>query len=154
MSGSIVMLDATDRKILNVLLENSRLSYRKIAQKTGVSVATVMNRVNRLQKEKVIKKYGAVLDYERLDYDVEALVELKISRHKGNPFDVDPFILNHPNVYAVFDVTGEIDHILFAKFKTRRQLNEFLRKLNGLPSIENSMTRVILKNFKEDSVKI
>lgn len=154
MKNDIVMIDQTDRKILNALLENSRLSYRKIAEKVGVSVATVMNRVNRLENEKVIREYSTRLDYEKLDYDVEALVEVKISRTKGNPFDVDPFIINHPNVHAIYDVSGEIDHVLLVKFQNRKQLNDFLRKINSLPSIETSQTRFILKNFKENSVRV
>lgn len=154
MKNNIVMIDTTDRKILNILQENSRLSFRKIAIKAGVSVATALNRVKRLQKEGVIKKYTASLDYEKLEYDVEALVEVRIARGKGNPFDVDPFILNHPNVYAIYDVSGEIDHILMVKFNNRRQLTSFLRKINNLPSIETSQTRFILKNFKEDSVRV
>jgi len=154
MKNDVVMLDETDRKILNTLLDNSRLSFRKIAKKTGVSVATVMNRVSKLQKEKVIKNYSTSLDYERIDYDVEALIEVKISRAKSNPFDVDPFVLNHPNVNCVYDVSGDIDHVIFVKFQNRRQLNTFLRKLNSLPAIENSQTRFILKNFKEEAVRV
>jgi len=154
MPNDIVMIDKTDRRILNILLENSRLSYRKIAGQAGVSVATVMNHVNRLQKEGVIRQYAARLDYEKLDYDVEAMVEIKIARTKGNPYEVDPFILNHPNVYSVYNVSGDIDHILLVKFQNRRLLNDFLRKLNSLPSIDATQTRFILKNFKEDAVKV
>ena len=154
MANEVVMVDETDRKILNILLENSRLSLRKIGGTAGVSVATVMNRVRRLEKEGVIRKYSAKIDYEKLDYDVEALIEVKISRIKGNPFDVDPFILNHPNVHSVLDVSGDIDHIIMVKFRNRKQLNDFLRKINSLPSIETSQTRFVLKNFKEESVKV
>ena len=49
-------LDELDKNILNALIDNSRLSYRQIAKKLGVSVATVMHRVNILEKEKVIKR--------------------------------------------------------------------------------------------------
>ena len=154
MIQGIVMTDETDKKILAILLENARLSFRKVAKKAGVSVATVMNHVNRLEKEGIIKGYVTELDYEKMGYDMEAIVEVKIARDKGNPFDVDPFILKHPNVHVIMDVSGEIDHILMVKFQTRRQLAEFLRKLNSLPSIQHSQTRFILKNFKESRVRV
>lgn len=154
MSEEIVMLDKTDRKIINILLENSRLSFRKIASRAGISVATVMNRVNRLQKEGVIKRYAAQLNYEKIGYDVEALVEIKIDRTKSNPFDIDPFLSNHPNVHSIYDMSGQIDHVLLMKFQNRRQLNEFLRKLNSLPSVQTTETRFILKNFKEQAVMV
>lgn len=153
MKNEIVMTDSKDKKILDILLENSRLSFRKVAIKAGVSVVTAMNRINRLQKEGVIKKYTTQLNYEKLDYDVEAMIEVKISRTKGNPFDVDPFLLKHPNVHCIFNVSGDVDHVLLVKFQARRQLNDFLRKLNSLPSVETSQTRFILNNFKEDNVR-
>jgi len=149
-----VMVDETDRKILNVLLENSRLSLRKIAKKVDVSVATAMNRINNLQKQGVIKKYTTKLDYEKIDYDIEALVDITIDRSKSSPFEVDPVIANHPNVYAIYNVSGNIDHILLVKFKNRKQLNNFLKRVSSLPSVAATHTRFILNNFKEDSVKV
>jgi DNA-binding Lrp family transcriptional regulator len=154
MANEIVMVDNTDRKLINILLEDSRLSFRKIAEKAGVSVATVMNRVRRLEREGVIKGYGAYLNYDKLDYDVEAIIEVRIARTRGSPFEVDSFILNHPNVQAVFDVTGVIDHVILVKFQNRRRLNDFLKKINSLPSIETTQTRFILKNFKEAHVRV
>ena len=47
--------DETDKKILNVIIENSRLSLRQIAKKVGVSVATVMHHLQNLEKEKIIR---------------------------------------------------------------------------------------------------
>ena len=66
-------IDALNKHILGVLLDDSRLSYRQIAKKVGVSVATVMHRVNNLKKQDIIKKYTANLDYEKLGYDIVLL---------------------------------------------------------------------------------
>ena len=49
--------DETDKKILNVIIENSRLSLRQIAKKVGVSVATVMHHLQNLEKEKIIRNF-------------------------------------------------------------------------------------------------
>ena len=57
-------LDETDKKILNVLVNNSRLSFRQIAKKVNVSVATVMHHIHKLEKENVIERYTTKLDYE------------------------------------------------------------------------------------------
>ena len=56
-------LEDTDRKIVGVLLENSRLSLRQISKKVDVSVATVMHHINRLEREGIIKKYTSKIDY-------------------------------------------------------------------------------------------
>ena len=75
-----MQLEQTDKKILNILLDNSRLSLRQIAKKTQVSVATVMNHIKKLEKEGIIKKYTTKLDYEKTGYDVEVMVEIRISK--------------------------------------------------------------------------
>lgn len=154
LNEDVVNIDKTDRKIISVLQNNSRLSFRKIAEKTGVSVATALNRVNRLNKEGVIKKYSAIIDYERLGYEMEAIVEVKIANKNSNPLEIEPFVLNHPNVHSVFTVSGVLDHVILVKFQNRRQLNDFLKKLNSLPSIESSQTRFIMKNFREDDIRV
>ena len=78
-------IDETDKKIMRVLVDNSKLSLREIAKEVGVSVATVMHRVNRLEKQGVIKKYTTILDYDKIGYDVEVLIEVRISKGKLKP---------------------------------------------------------------------
>ena len=145
-------LDNTDKKILNVLSENSRLSLRQIAAKIKVSVATVMHRLNRLEDEKVIKKYTAYLDYEKIGYDVEVMIEIRIS--KGRLLDVEKKIAVHPNVFAVYDVTGAFDAVILARFKNRRQMDNFLKKIQTYEFVERTETKLILKTIKEESLMI
>ena len=110
------MTDELDLRIINLLMENSKWSYRKLAARLGVSVATVMNRVNRLNKEKIIKKYSAIIDYEKLGYELSAIVEVRVSR--GKMADIEKKIAEHPNVSAVFDTTGHFDITVLANFKS------------------------------------
>lgn len=145
-------IDNTDRKILNVLLDNSRLSYRQIAKKIDVSVATVMNRVNQLEKQKIIKNYTTRIDYERIGYDIEVIFEIRIA--KGKLFEVEEKIANNPNVFAVYDTTGDFDAAILARFKNRRQMDNFLKKLQTYPFVERTMTKVILNTIKEKYVSI
>ena len=92
-------LTERDNKILNIVVDNSRLSLRGIAKKANISVATVMHHVKKLEQEKVIKNYTANLDYEKAGYDVEVIIEIRIS--KGKLFEVEKKIAMHPNVFAV-----------------------------------------------------
>ena len=144
------MLDSTDRKILNVIVENSRLSLRQIAKKIGVSVATVMHRMNKLEKEKIIKKYTAKIDYEKVGYDVEVIIEVKIS--KGKLFEVEKKIAHHPNVAAIYDITGTSDAIILARFPTRRQMDNFLKKIQTYEFVERTETKLILNTIKEENI--
>ena len=69
-------MDETDVKILGKLLSDARLSYRRIADEIGVSPPTVLARVKKLENDSVIKFYSAVLDHEKLGYDLTAIIEV------------------------------------------------------------------------------
>ncbi|MBI2675470.1 MAG: Lrp/AsnC family transcriptional regulator [Candidatus Aenigmarchaeota archaeon] len=145
-------IDKTDKNIINMLAKDGRLSYRKISQKAGVSVVTVMNRVRRLEKGGIIKGYSVVMDYPSLGYDLEALIEVRVS--KGKLFDVENLIAARRNVFSVYDVTGNFDVAIVAKFQNRRQLDEFVKYLQTIPNVTRTHTRLILNTVKEASFEI
>lgn len=145
-------MDGTDEKILNILVDNSRLSYRQIAVKAGVSVATVMHHVQRLEKEGIIKKYTAQLDYDKLGFDVQVLIDLRIS--KGKLFQVEKKIAIHENVYSIYDHTGQSDATIIAKFKNRRAMDNFLKLIQSYDFVERTETKLILNTIKEKEMRI
>jgi|TARA_Y100000310_G_scaffold345855_1_gene471467 DNA-binding Lrp family transcriptional regulator len=145
-------LSAIDKKILNILVENSRLSLRQIAKKANVSVVTVMNHMKKLEKDKVITNYTARINYEKIGYDIEVLIELRIS--KGKLFEVEKKIANHPNVVAIYDTTGGSDALIFARFPARRPMDNFLKKIQTLDFVERSETKLVLNTIKEGSMVI
>ncbi|MFH2028230.1 MAG: Lrp/AsnC family transcriptional regulator [Nanoarchaeota archaeon] len=145
-------IDNVDKAILNALIAHSKLSFRDIAKEVKVSVATVMHRVKALEKEGIIKKYTTVVDYEKLGYDVEVMIELEIS--KGKLFEVERRIATHPNVFAVYDLTGRFDAAVLARFKTRRQMDNFLKHIQTFDFIERTNTRMILNTVKEKRVSV
>ncbi|MBI4017140.1 MAG: Lrp/AsnC family transcriptional regulator [Candidatus Aenigmarchaeota archaeon] len=141
-----------DERIVNLLLENSRLSYRQLAQKLSVSVATVAAHTKKLEKNGVIKKYTALVDYEKLGYDVSVLIHLRIS--KGRLSEIGKKIAVHSNVVAVYDHTGHFDAAILAKFKTRKAMDVFLKKLQSYDFVERTETMLILNTFKEGVISI
>lgn len=143
-------IEGIDKKILNILVENSRLSLRQISKKIKVSAATVMHRIRKLEKSGAIKKYTTKLDYEKIGYDVEVMIEIRVS--KGKLFEVERKIAAHPNVFAVYDVTGAFDAVILARFPTRRQMDNFLKKLQTYEFVERTETKLILNTIKEEDV--
>ncbi|KUJ99636.1 MAG: Transcription regulator, Lrp/AsnC family, partial [Thermococcales archaeon 44_46] len=71
------MVDELDRKIISILQEDARLSYREIAKKVGVAVGTVYNRIKRLEEEGIIRGFVPKLDYAKLGYDLTAIIGVK-----------------------------------------------------------------------------
>ena len=141
-------LDNTDRKLLRELLTNSKRSYRELARAIGVSAATVINHVQRLESGGVIKDYSVSLDHERLGYELTVITEIIVS--KGKLLETDEEIAKIPNVCAVYDITGETDAMVVAKFKSRSNLSDFTKKLLAMPYVERTNTHVALTTVKED----
>ena len=152
MSVNKMQLSETDKKILNILIDNSRLSLRQIAKKAGVSVATVMHHVKKLEKEEIIKKYTTKVDHEKTGYDFLVMVEIRFS--KGKLIEVEKRIATHPNVFAVYDITGPFDSMVLARFKTRRQLDNFIKRLQTYEFVERTETKLILNTIKDENIEI
>jgi Lrp/AsnC family transcriptional regulator for asnA, asnC and gidA len=145
-------IDKIDEKIINEMIENAKSSLREIATKTKTSFVTVMNRIKRLEKEGVIEKYTAKINYRELGYGVNVLIEVRIA--KGKLFELEKKIASSQNVYAVYDTTGEYDATILAKFKNTKQLDEFVKKLQTFEFIERTNTKLMLNIIKEAQIKI
>jgi DNA-binding Lrp family transcriptional regulator len=141
-------LDETDVKIIKKLLSHARLSYRTIAEEINVSPPTVLSRVEKLEKDNVIKFYSAILDHEKIGYDLTSIIE--VTAVKGKITDVEKHVSKFPNVCAVYDITGLTDMIIVAKFKNRKELSNFVKKDLSLPYIERTNTHIVLITVKED----
>ena len=147
-SVSVMSLDKTDVKILKTLLSDARLSSRQIAKQCGVSIGTVLSRVKKMEKEGIIKGYSALLDQEKLGYELTVVSEITVS--KGRLLEMESEIARLPNVCCVYDVTGLIDAIIVAKFKNREELSKFTKRLLALPYVERTNTHVVLTTIRED----
>ena len=144
----MIGLNETDVKILQGLLEDARFSSRQIAKKVGVSVGTVLSRIKRMEREGIIKSYSAVLDQEKLGYELTVVTEITVS--KGRFVETENEIAKIPNVCCVYDVTGLTDAIIIAKFRGREELGQFTKRVLALPYIERTNTHVVLGTVKED----
>jgi len=141
-------LDETDVKILKTLTSDARLSSRQIAKQCGISIGTVLSRVKRMEKEGIIRGYSALLDHEKLGYELTVVTEITVT--KGRLLEVENEIARLPNVCCVYDVTGLIDAVVIAKFKNREEISKFAKRLLTIPYVERTNTHVVLTTIKED----
>lgn len=146
------MIDDKDRKIIDCLIDNSRQSFREISKKLGVSTVTVMKRARRLEKEKVLGGYTALVDYEKLGYDIDVMINIKVAHGKFS--EVYPQLKKYDNVTAIYDVTGDFDAAIVAKFRNRKQLDAFLKKLQLLPHVERTHTVFVLNVLEKRSLHL
>jgi DNA-binding Lrp family transcriptional regulator len=141
-------LTETDKKILKNLLEDARFSSRQIAKNVGVSVGTVLSRIKKMEDIGLIKGYSAILDHEKLGYELTVVTEITVS--KGRLVEMENEIAKMPGVCGVYDVTGLTDAVIIGKFRSREDLGKFTKQLLALPYIERTNTHVVLTTVKEN----
>lgn len=141
-------LDDVDLRIINLLQEDSRLSYNKIASKLGISVGTAYNRIKILEERGVLKGYTVLIDMDKVGYNLTALI--LIQAEGKHLLDVETEIAKMNNVVSVYDITGDFDIAVIARFKDRDSLNQFIKSLLSLPYVERTVTNVVLNVVKED----
>ena len=143
-----MVLDETDEKILKNLLVDARQSARQLALKLGMSTVTVLSRIKKLEKAKIIRGYTAIIDHEKIGYSLTAIIEIIAKNDKV--IDIEEEIAKFENVCGVYDITGSTDTIIIAKFKERKGLSKFVKEIATIPNVENTITHVVLNTTKED----
>ena len=141
-------LDETDVKILKALTADARLSSRQVARQCGISIGTALSRIRKMEDEEVIRGYAALLDQEKLGYELTVMTEITVS--KGRLLEIENEIARIPNVCCVYDLTGLADAAIIAKFKNREDLSKFTKHILSLPYVERTNTHVVLTTVKED----
>jgi|TARA_B100001105_G_scaffold207611_1_gene171849 DNA-binding Lrp family transcriptional regulator len=143
-----MVLDNIDEKIIKHLTVDARQSARQLALKLGVSTVTILSRMKKLEKQKIICGYTATIDHEKIGYSLTAVIEIIAKNDKI--VNIENEISKFENVCAVYDITGTTDTILVAKFKERAELSTFVKGLTSIPNVENTVTHVVLNTAKED----
>jgi len=101
-----------------------------------------------MEKSGTIKAYAAILDHEKLDYQLTVIAEITVS--KGKLLEMEEAISKLPNTCAVYDVTGLTDAVVIAKFHNRGELSKFTKSLLAMPFVDRTNTHVVLTTVKED----
>ncbi len=140
-------IDRLDVEILIELQKDARKSLREIAEKLDVAEGTVYNRINKLRRMGIIQKFIPIIDHSKLGFDLTAIIG--ISAEGKHLVEIEEIIAREPNVTAVYDVTGEFDIITVAKFKTRDDLNTFVKKIGGMKHVKKTYTMLVLNVVKE-----
>jgi DNA-binding Lrp family transcriptional regulator len=143
-----VKLDRIDELILKNLMVDARLSARQLGIKLGISTVTILSRIKKLEQEKIIKGYSALIDHEKLGYNLTAIIEIIAKKNKI--IDIEAELSKIENVCGVYDITGNTDTLIIAKFKSRSELSEFVKGLSSISNVENTVTHVVLNTAKED----
>jgi DNA-binding Lrp family transcriptional regulator len=143
-------LDEKDYKILVLLQENSRLTTKEMSKQLGIPQTTIHNRIKRLKKSGVIRRFTVEIDRKKVGKGLVAYILGTVSYRtkrgtKINQYEVAQLIERFPEVEEVSIVTGDIDLIIRVALKDVDELNEFvIFKLRDIEGVETTKTSVVL----------
>lgn len=150
MNASKVKLDRTDRKILEALQEDARLSSADLAERVSLTPSPCWRRVKRLEEEGVIRGYHARLDSEKLGYQVTAFVHISLDKKDTEHLQAfERAVLTIPQVLACHRISGRYDHQLMVVAEDLAAYGAFAEAhINGLPSVKEVYTSFVLREVK------
>lgn len=145
-----------DQKLLRLLSQDCRLNPEELSIQTGLSVEYISAKIKQWEKEKIIAKYGLLVNWQKLEEDrVTAFIDIKVTSQRGHGYDkIAQRFQKFPEIKSVFLMSGDHDLCLVIEGRNMYEIAEFVsEKLSPLEVIENTSTRFILKRYKEDGVE-
>lgn len=146
----MIELDNTDKNILRLLQENARLTNKDLARHLKLSITPVFERVRKLEKRGLIKKYVAILDHEKLDHGLVVFLHLKMQSHISENISlIMKEVQNLNEVMECYHVTGETDFLLKVVVPNMKAYEEFvvekLTRIGGIGNINSSIVMSVVK---------
>ena len=147
------MIDEIDRRILELLQEDARLSNAALANEVGLTVSTVHERVKKLEKKGIIKGYVALVDAEALGKPITAFIRLSVGATPGGYVEsknsLREVCLAEPNVLECHGVAGEDCYILKVRAAGPKDLERLVERIRCQATVNRSVTSIVLSTFKE-----
>jgi len=147
-------LDATDRRILEQLQADGRLSNQELAERVALSPSPCLRRVRALERAGVIRRYAAVLDPLQVGLGLLAYVTVKLEKRGKMP--VDQFmraVESWPEVIACYAMTGDMDYLMRVQVENLEHYSRFVMdRLLKQPGVIDIRTNFVLERVKETTV--
>ena len=141
------MIDKKDSQIIEVLLKSGREPASSISDKLGMSVPTVIDRINKMQDSEIILGFKAIINHRKLGLHVSALISV-VSESSKNYADIVKESSALPEIVNCFATTGAGSHVLIVNTENTDSLERILRKIQGWPGVKRTETQIILSSHK------
>ena len=151
------MTKELSKEILEILRQDCRVDAEQIAVMINADPAEVAEEIKRLERDRVIVKYNAVVNMEKFDKDmVQALIEVRVTPQREQGFDaLAKRIYRFTEVRSVYLVSGSYDLMVLVEGLDMRQVALFVaEKLSVIDGVLSTATSFVLRKYKEDGVII
>ncbi|AFM00308.1 MULTISPECIES: Lrp/AsnC family transcriptional regulator [Desulfitobacterium] len=151
------MLTHDERKLLELIAQDFRLSTKELSIQTGLSEEFIEERIKQWEEEKVIAQYSPLINWERTGEPiVTALIDVKVLPQRGYGFDkIARRLQKFPEIKAVYLMSGGYDLSLLIEGRTMQEVALFVaEKLAPLEHVTDTTTHFILRRYKENGVEL
>lgn len=147
-------IDEIDREMLRILQEQGRISNAELARQVNLSPPAVHARLKRLENMGFIQNYAAILDREKVGYDLLCFVHVSLLAHQHEHIvRFREATLKMPEVMECHHITGEYDYLLKVVIRNRSDLERFVvDQLTPLPGVARLHTSLVLSEVKSSTV--
>lgn len=139
-------LDAVDVKIINMLIENGRVSYTDISKEVGMKLPSIIDRIKRLESNGIITGYSTKINHRKLDYDISAFIGVSID----NPMHLEDFnneVSLIDDVIECYHITGEYSLLVKIIAKNTTELAVIIKKIRALTGVVNTNTMLVFSTL-------
>jgi DNA-binding Lrp family transcriptional regulator len=144
-------LDEIDHRIIALLRENARRSFQDIGGHVALSAPAVKRRVDRLERDGIIRGYSANVDPAAIGWNTHAFVELFCEgRMSGD--EVRDAVAEYPEVEAAYTIAGAPAAILHLRASDTQHLENALERVRDTPGVIRTQTQVVLSTLFERRV--
>lgn len=146
-------IDATDKKILEIMQKDGRITNSKLASLIGISPPATLERVRNLEASGVISRYAALVDREKIGLGVMAIVSVSLAVHEMTSVDkIKARLLELDEVLECHMVSGEDDFVLKVALESIHSYSDFaMQKLASIPGIQNFKSSFVLNTIKNST---
>ncbi|MDZ4765848.1 MAG: Lrp/AsnC family transcriptional regulator [Chloroflexota bacterium] len=143
-------IDEIDKLILAQLQQDSSISNAELARRIALSPPAVHARIRRLEELGIIRRYVALLDHEKVGYDIVCLISVVLQSHEmSRVIAFRDAVRDMSEVLECHFITGEFDYLLKVAVRSRKHLEQWLmEKLTPLPGIARVSTSIVLTEVK------
>ncbi len=143
-------MDDLDRKILSLLEEDARLTYSEVGSRVGLAASSVHERVRKLEKRGIIRRYRAEVDRAETGFPITAFVSLV--QHPGSPLDIPERVAEFPLVESCYSVAGDNSYVLIVRSPSTTALEELIDALRAKLEVTTRTTIVLSVPFEHRPV--
>jgi Lrp/AsnC family leucine-responsive transcriptional regulator len=149
-----MQLDSTDKKLINLLQNDSKQTTKQLSLQLNLSVTAVYERVKKLENQKVIDKYVAIINKNKIEKSFLVFCHLKLIQHSREYVTTfEREILKLEEVSECFHVSGDFDYILKIYVKDMQEYRNFMvSKLTAIKYIGSTHSIFAIEQVKNTTV--